>query len=162
MPKKEKIDFLRLKIGRKAENFAFNFLSERYRVEKGKKREMYFKDFTLAGRVDYTIFGDAVEAVEVKHSKLKKPKPEWFAQLNIYLLLEGLKRGMLLEVGEEIRVTRTRFSPKLMRESLKYYSELKDFIENREIPKGEGTYCNFCGYRYLCNQVPRVFRSILL
>jgi CRISPR/Cas system-associated exonuclease Cas4 (RecB family) len=153
IPEKERLNVAMLKAGREAEEVALRYLLKKYKVRRCKNKEAHFNDFSIVGRADFILNGQ--EIVEVKNSKwLRKPELRWFAQLNIYLFLENVESGMLLEVGQKtIRETKMGFSPKLLRVSLRYFSELQNFITNNRTPEiRESRYCRFCSYGYLCRE----------
>lgn len=115
---------------------------------------LHFQGFTLSGRPDFVVKGCVVE---VKKSNLRYKRPEWFAQLNLYLLMENKDLGMLFEVGDEnFRVTRLRFSPRLAKESIEYFWLLRDYVREEEIPLvTRNRDCWFCSYKSLCRKMGR-------
>lgn len=147
-PKSEEFDNRKLEIGMWAERIAQQKLKPYY-VRKGRNRKLHFQGFTLSGRPDFMVKGCVVE---VKKSSLRYKRPEWFAQLNLYLLMENKDLGMLFEVGDEkSRVTRVRFSPRLAKESIEYFWFLRDYVMEGKIPLVPASRdCWFCSYRGLC------------
>lgn len=152
-PKSEHFDESKVEIGMWAERVARQKL-EPYYPRRGRNKELYFRDFTLSGRADFIVKGCVVE---VKKSSFKYKRPEWFAQLNLYLLMENKDLGMLLEVGDEkSRVTRVKFSPRLAKESIEYFWLLRNYIMDDDIPLiPRSRNCWFCSYKRLCIKMGR-------
>lgn len=152
-PRSEQFDDGKLEIGLWAEKVAQQKL-EPYYPRRGRNKKLYFRDFTLSGRPDFIVKGCVVE---VKKSSLRYRRPEWFAQLNLYLLMENKDLGMLLEVGnEKFRVTSLRFSPRLAKESIEYFWLLRNHLIEEEIPLvPRSSNCWFCSYRALCIKMKR-------
>jgi CRISPR/Cas system-associated exonuclease Cas4 (RecB family) len=154
IPDKENFDPAFTKSGKKAEEVAYRFLSERYRVRKCRNREVHFAEFSLAGRGDFIALGSDSYIVEVKSLRRLREKPElrWLAQLNLYLFMENFENGILLEVSENaIRMTKMRFSRKLLWKSLLYFSKLRLHVVRREVPKATwNRRCRYCSYRHVC------------
>lgn len=152
-PRSEQFDEGKSEIGLWAERVAQQKL-EPYYPRRGRNRMLHFQGFTLSGRPDFVVKGCVVE---VKKSSLRYKRPEWFAQLNLYLLMENKDLGMLLEVGDEkFRVTRLRFSPRLAKESIEYFWLLRDYVRKEEIPLvTRNRDCWFCSYKSLCKKMRR-------
>lgn len=147
-PRLEQFDERNHEIGMWAERVAHQKL-EPYYPRRGRNKELHFQDFTLSGRADFLVKGCVVE---VKKSSLRYRRPEWFAQLNLYLLMENKDLGMLLEVGDEkFRVTRIEFSPRVAKESIEYFRLLRNYVREGDIPSfSRSRDCWFCSYKALC------------
>ncbi|MFW6128155.1 MAG: CRISPR-associated protein Cas4 [Halobacteriota archaeon] len=152
-PDSEKFDKSKLEVGMWAERVAQQKLAP-YHVKKGRNRKLHFQGFTLSGRADFVAKN---WVVEVKKSNIGYKRPEWFAQLNLYLLMENKDIGILFEVGDERnRVTKIKFSPRLVKESIEYFCLLRNHIMKEEIPQvPRNRYCWFCSYRGLCMKLGR-------
>ncbi|MFO7966543.1 MAG: Dna2/Cas4 domain-containing protein [Archaeoglobaceae archaeon] len=147
-PRSEKFDESKMEIGLWAERVAQQKL-EPYYPRRGRNKQLHFQGFTLSGRPDFIVKGCVVE---VKRSNLRYKRPEWFAQLNLYLLMENKDVGLLFEVGDEkFRLTRVKFSPYLTKKSIEYFMVLRDHMLEDEIPLvPRRRDCWFCSYRTLC------------
>ncbi len=147
-PQSEEFDQGKLEIGLWAERVARQKLDPYY-PRRGRNKHLHFQGFILSGRADFVVKG---YVVEVKKSNLRYKRPEWFAQLNLYLLMENKELGMLLEVGDErSRITRVKFSPRLAKESIEYFWLLRNYVGEHKIPKvPRSRSCWFCGYKTLC------------
>jgi CRISPR/Cas system-associated exonuclease Cas4 (RecB family) len=147
-PEREIFDVRRLKAGLLAEKIALYYLKPFY-PKRGWNKEIHFRKFTLAGRADFIVNG---WVVEVKKSNFKKLRPEWMAQINLYMLLENADKGILMEVGNgRIRTTKMSISPDLIRRSIDYFSSLENFISRKVTPSVQrNRSCRFCSFRHLC------------
>jgi len=156
-PKSECFDVEKIRAGLEAEKLVYKYLRPMH-PKRGRNRSIYFKKFILTGRPDFTVKGFVIE---VKKSQIGIIRPEWRAQLNLYLLLEGTKTGYLFEVGKDkIRVTKIDFSPSLIRESVRYYLKLERFLrENKPPPSVKTWYCNYCSYKILCRKYPKIYSA---
>jgi len=147
-PELEIFDKEKVKAGLRTEKLVYRYLKSMH-PKRGKNRRIYFEKFVLTGRPDFTVKGSVIE---VKKSRLEAIRPEWKAQLNLYLLLENALTGFIFEVGQRIRITKIGFSSELLRESISYFLELEKFISEGKIPPAvKKWYCRHCSFRNLCN-----------
>ncbi len=140
--------------GNWGEKIAMNFLKKRYHLYPTRKRKLYFDGFNITGKPDFRVLaGNGFEIVEVKRvSNITRiPKKRWIAQLNLYLEMERLENGFILEIARnKIRKSKWSFSRVLFDKSIEFYSEVYSTIKKGEIPPGKVGECFNCGYKDLC------------
>jgi CRISPR-associated exonuclease Cas4 len=153
-PEKERINPSIKYAGRIGEVKALRFLRKRYRIYPARKRTISLQKFRISGKPDFRVLGDnGFEIVEVKNvARMGKfPKRRWVAQLNLYLGMERIDRGFILEIsGKRIRKSGWRFNRNLLNESIKFYSDIYEKVERREIPEGRIGECLSCSFKDLC------------
>ncbi len=142
------------KIGNLGEILAEKLLARNYRVFPGKKRRIYLDNFMISGKPDFRVLsGDEFEIVEVKvvRRMRKIPLKRWIAQLNLYLYMEDLKKGFLLEIsGKIVRKSNWRFNTTLFEKSIEYFSDIDRYISEENIPPGRVGDCFNCSFRRYC------------
>ena len=156
-PELEILDKEKIRAGLRAERIAYRYLRQ-MNPRREKNRRIYFEKFVLTGRPDFTVKGSVIE---VKKSRLNIIRPEWRAQLNLYLLLENARTGFIFEVGNRgIRITRINFSTELVRKSISYFLRLERYLSDNKTPfPVKSWFCNYCSYRILCKKYPKVYSS---
>ncbi|MBO8181541.1 MAG: Dna2/Cas4 domain-containing protein [Archaeoglobus sp.] len=158
-PQKEIIDPTIKHAGDYGEKIALNFLKRNYTLYPVRKRTISFGKFKITGRPDFRVFGEkGFEIVEVKKVKkvsmLRKPKISWIAQLNLYLKMEGIENGFLLEISRnKIRRTNWRFNRDMFTSSIKFYSKIYEKVIEGEIPESKVGECLNCSFKDLCLRV---------
>jgi CRISPR-associated exonuclease Cas4 len=156
-PDLERIDPKVKKAGNLGEKIALNFLKERYRLYPTRKRKLHFDSFNITGKPDFRVLGkNRFEIVEVKRvSNITRiPKKRWIAQLNLYLEMEGLKNGFILEISKnKIRKSKWKFNQLLFERSIEFYEGVYNIIKKGEIPPGRVGECFNCSYKELCREL---------
>ncbi len=165
-PNVEKINPKIKEIGDMGEKIATNFLKERYSIYPARKRRLHFDGFTISGKSDFKVLnGSRFEIVEVKRVSniVRIPKKRWIAQLNLYLKMEGLENGFILEIAKnKIRRSKWKFNRVLFERSIEFYRRVYDTIEKGEVPEGKVGECLSCGYKDLCLSYMDSLRSFKL
>ena len=153
-PQEERINPRIKQIGDLGEKIALNFLRKNYSVYPVRKRSISLGRFTITGRPDFRVLSEnGFEIVEVKKvSVLRKiPKKRWIAQLNLYLKMEGIENGFLLEISKNrIRKTRWRYNQSLFKSSVKFFSWVYWKIASEEVPHSKVGECLNCGFKEIC------------
>jgi CRISPR-associated exonuclease Cas4 len=153
-PEKEKTDPSISYAGKIGEMKALRFLKERYLVYPSKKRALHLQNFKISGKPDFKVLGErGFEIVEVKNvARMRKfPRKRWIAQLNLYLGMERIDRGFILEIsGKRIRKSGWRFNQNLLDESIEFYSDIYEKIRKVEIPEGRVGECLNCSFKDFC------------
>lgn len=121
--------------------------------EKGIDVEVEVSRTISVDGVEYVVKGrlDAVDkasgtVIEIKtaRSAVNLPKEHHVKQLNIYLSLTGLDRGVLVYITPD-KVVEYSFS----REPVDLESEVRDLVEDRRHPRYAWE-CAYCIYKKLC------------
>jgi CRISPR-associated exonuclease Cas4 len=153
-PEKEIIDENIKKMGDFGERIAKEFLSRKYRIFHGKRRFLEFDEFRIVGKADFKVLTpqNSFEIVEVKRVKRLRrfPMARWIAQLNLYMAMESISSGFILEVSDDrIRKGNWRFSKNLFKKSVQYYRDVKEMMDNGD-PMMKRSECWNCSYKHLC------------
>ncbi len=110
---------------------------------KQPRGKIVLDEFSITGRADFLTENCVIE---VKNSTKNFPK-EWIAQLNLYMKMFGVGRGILVRfVGESAVMRAFEFDRRLYDESLEYFEW---FLENRPSPP-ESCSKRWCSYKHLC------------
>ncbi len=153
-PEMERINPKLKKVGDLGERIALEFLKEKYRLYSTRKRSLYCNGFRITGKPDFKVLrGNDFEIVEVKRvSKIARiPKKRWIAQLNLYLKMEGIENGFILEISrDKIRKSKWRYNQSLFDKSIEFYEKIYESIKGNEIPKGRVGECLNCSFKELC------------
>ncbi len=146
MPDRERFDRRLVKKGRRAEEQAkreFSYM----KIRRGRNRELYFKNYTLVGRPDFLTREAVLE--------IKSGRPSYsyilpgLIQLNLYMLMEGKRTGLLIFIGENTKVIHARFSTHAVRQGMAYFDALWEHIQKGVIPEGQPV-CNSCSFAHVC------------
>ncbi len=130
--------------GKLAERRAEMALKHFKRVWRGRNRKLYFDNFVLVGRADFVTES---EVIEVK----AKITPDFLlsnlAQLNVYMLMEGKTKGVLLSQDSIVTADRSDF---LLRQSFLHFENLAECLKEGTIPEGDRIFCRSCQFREFC------------
>jgi CRISPR-associated exonuclease Cas4 len=145
------------RLGDMGEKIAREMLKKEYQVFPGKKRSLYFDGFKITGKPDFKVLlNECFEIVEVKKvRKIRKfPRKQWIAQLNLYLKMEDIESGFILEISDEkVRKGIWRFSEDLYRRSIEYYRTIYADLRDGIIPRPDRRECFFCSFRVFCSGI---------
>ncbi len=123
-------------------------LKHRMKIWRGKNKIMYFKNFTLVGRADFVSDDFVIEVKSNFNNTFFIPS---LAQLNLYMLMEGKDRGLLLMGNRVFEVERSDF---IIKQSISYFESLAKHITEFRIPEKSVEYCYCCAFKECCNGKP--------
>ncbi|AEA47637.1 hypothetical protein Arcve_1637 [Archaeoglobus veneficus SNP6] len=148
-----KLDRKLMEKGRRAEEVVEKKLSH-LGLRRARNRELYFRNYTLVGRPDF-VTRDFV--VEVKSSVAQQYLLPNLAQLNLYMLMEGKKLGLLVFAGngmDKMKIIYTSFSRSIIRQTIAYFDALWGYIREGVIPEivfeVAQPVCRSCSFARLC------------
>ncbi|CAB49232.1 CRISPR-associated protein Cas4 [Pyrococcus abyssi] len=163
----------RLEKGVEIHEILGKFLLEKFNVELEKSVILRLPKLKMEihGRID--AYKDVPIEIKGKSYMPKVPIEYHLAQLNLYLRGVEADYGYLyyiklggdpwkiingLEVdefpyirGQNVKVFEVPYDVELFKETIKYFYEIKLFLEEDKLPPAwRGPHCNFCPYKYLC------------
>lgn len=156
-----KLDAQFVERGKRAEELAEKRLSY-FRLRRGKNRELHFRNYVVAGRPDF-VTRDAI--IEVKSSIPRQFFIPYLAQLNLYMLMEGKRIGILVLVNERDELIKTiyvGFSRFIVKQCIAYFDALYEHIKKSVIPEGviDSKICSSCSFSHQCGNGLEEFRKV--
>lgn len=126
------------------------------------------------GEALYEGVRDAVIIVELKSindngfsNRLSKPKPEHVRQLQLYMHLTGLKRGILLyenKNNQNLKEFEVPYDADIASEVINKIKNVHTHVENKTLPDKEyersSFECRYCDYKEICWPNNRVSNSL--